>query len=188
MPYRTGGRAFRVQSTDGNAARPGRYDLDMSSSLGRLPFRLRFDLFLEALVAWVAHGVVPYLLASVATVAGYLAGQWRAVDLTIAVACFAAAEVACLLVLVFQAQAGVKYERAVDRANDHVLELQRARFALRRLEREREDLDAKAARLEALVLSCVRVRQEHQRGSSGASDESTLSRLFALLDGKAARR
>lgn len=160
----------------------------MSSSLGRLPFRLRFDLLLEALIAWVAHGVVPYLLASIAATAGYLAGRWHSVDPTVAVACLTAAEVACLLVLALQAQAGVKYERAIDRANDHALELQRARFALRRLEREREDLDAKAARLEALILSMIRVRQEHQRGSSGTSDEETLGRLFALLDGKAARR
>ena len=160
----------------------------MSNSLGRLPFRLRFDLLLEALIAWVAHGVAPYLLASIAATAGYLAGRWHSVDPTIAVACLAAAEVACLLVLALQAQAGVKYERAIYRANDRALELQRARFALRRLEREREDLDAKAARLEALILSMIRVRQEHQRGSSGTSNEETLGRLFALLDGKAARR
>ena len=160
----------------------------MPSSSLPLPFRLRFETALEALITWVAHGALPLLLSFSATVAGFVAGQWRAVDPTIAAAVFAAGLALSLIVLALHARTEIRLERSIDHRNDLALDLQRARFALLRLEREREDLDAKAARLEALVLSMIRVRQEHQRGSSGTTDEETLGRLFALLDGKAARR
>lgn len=160
----------------------------MSSISGRLPLRLRLDYALDVLLAATAHGATVFIFANAATAVAFLAGQWRSVDTTVAVGAMILAELLCLVILALQARAGLRSERAEDRRHEASLELSRARFAVLRLEREREELDTKSARLEALVLSAIRVRQEHQRGSTGTSDAQTLARIFDLLDGRRGAR
>lgn len=160
-------------------------DHSPSSSIRRLPLRLRVDEILDRLVQITAHGIVPFVLAHVCTFLGFTAGQWRAASPSIAVALFALAVLVAFAVLALQARAGIRYERAIDHRDDTALDLSRARFTLLRIQHERDDLDRKAARLEALRVSIEHLRREHAAG--GVSEGPALARVFDLLDTHKAR-